>query len=114
MVANDAVRVRHILDAAREEAYFGPILTTLLEEGGRAKMADVLPSVEKRMQGILKKVDYEPLASDQDMPRWRNTAQWARNSMVKDGLLKGDSPRGIWEISHAGRAWLAQQKPPSR
>lgn len=93
----------------REEAYFAPILTTLVENGGRAKMAELLPSVEKKMKGILKKVDYEPLASDQDMPRWRNTAQWARNTMVKDGLLKADSPRGIWEISEAGQACLTRQ-----
>ena len=36
------------------------------------------------------------------------------NTMVKESLLKADSPRGIWQISDAGRAWLAQQKPPSR
>ena len=93
----------------REEAYFAPILTTISESGGRAKMSDVLPTVEKRMKGLLKKVDYEPLASDQEMPRWRNTAQWARNTMVKEGLLKADSPRGIWEISDAGRQWLERQ-----
>ena len=98
----------------REEAYFGPILSTLLDEGGRAKMADVLPVVEKRMKGVLKKVDFEPLASDKEMPRWRNTAQWARNTMVKDGLLKADSPRGVWEISDAGRAWVTQQKQATR
>lgn len=94
----------------REEAFFRPILTTLLEASGRAKMADVLLSVEKRMKGILRKVDYEPLASDQDMPRWRNTAQWARNTMVKEGLLKADSPRGMWEISDSGRQWLSKQQ----
>jgi restriction system protein len=90
----------------REEAYFGPILGTLVEMGGRAKMGDVLPVVGKRMKDMLKKVDFQPLASDEDMPRWRNTAQWARNTMVKDGLLKADSPRGIWEVSDAGRKWL--------
>lgn len=94
----------------REEAYFAPILTTLSESGGRAKMSDVLPSVEKKMKSLLKKVDYEPLASDQEMPRWRNTEQWARNSIVKEGLLKADSPRGIWEISESGRQWLTQKK----
>lgn len=98
----------------REEAFFAPILTTLVEMGGRTKMAEVLPAVEKKMKGTLKKVDYQPLASDQDMPRWRNTAQWARNTMVRETLLKADSPRGIWEVSDAGRAWLAQQNPPSR
>jgi restriction system protein len=94
----------------REEAYYAPILATLAEMGGRTKMSDVLPAVEKKMKSLLKKVDYEVLASDPEMPRWRNTAQWARKSMVKEGLLKPDSPRGIWEISEAGRQWLGQQK----
>jgi restriction system protein len=108
LTRRDLGRLRRGL-RTREEAYFAPILTTLVENGGRAKMAELLPSVEKKMKGILKKVDYEPLASDRDMPRWRNTAQWARNTMVKDGLLKADSPRGIWEISEAGQACLTRQ-----
>jgi len=55
------------------------------------------------MQGVLKDVDHQPLASDPDLPRWRNTAQWARAAMVREGLIKGDSRRGIWEIK--GIAW---------
>jgi len=62
------------------------------------------------MKPVLKKVDYDPLASGPDNPRWRNAAQWARNSMIRDGLLKGDSPRGVWEISDKGRAALKEPK----
>ncbi len=40
------------------------------------------------------------------MQLWRNSAQWARNSMVQEGLLKADSPRGVWNISEAGRCRL--------
>jgi len=58
------------------------------------------------MEGVLKDVDYQPLASNPDNLRWRNAAQWARNNMVKEGLLKGDSPRGLWEISERGLAML--------
>ena len=61
------------------------------------------------MQGVLKDVDHQPLASDPDLPRWRNTAQWARAAMVREGLIKGDSRRCIWEISDAGRRHLADQ-----
>lgn len=39
----------------------------------------------------------------------RNTAQWARNSMVKEGLMASDSPRGIWEITDEGEQWLEAQ-----
>lgn len=89
-----------------ETAYYQPILKALNESGGSARMNDVLVKVEQSMRGILKQVDYEPLASDPEMLRWRNTAQWARNSMVKEGLLKPDSPKGIWEITDAGRMAL--------
>ena len=43
------------------------------------------------------------------LPRWRNTAQWARNAMVKEGLLASDSPRGVWEITAEGKQWLEAQ-----
>ena len=91
-----------------EAAYYQPILQVLDKMGGRGKVADVLDRVGKLMKPVLKKVDYSPLASGPDNPRWRNAAQWARNSMVRDGLLKSDSPRGTWEIATAGRAQLKQ------
>ena len=59
------------------------------------------------MQRILRDVDYQPLASDPDRPRWRNTGQWARNRLVKEGLMRGDSQHGVWEINDAGRRYLA-------
>ena len=90
----------------REESFYEPILTVLESLGGSGKVSIVLEQVEQLMKGTLKDVDYEPLASDPDMPRWRNTGQWARNSMVKEGLLKSDSPRGTWEISDYGRRSL--------
>lgn len=87
----------------REETFYQPILKVLEGFGGSGKVSNVLEKVEQMMKGTLKDVDYEPLASDPDLPRWRNTAQWARNSMVKEGLLKNDSPRGTWEMSDEGR-----------
>jgi restriction system protein len=90
----------------REEAYYVPILQVLSEMGGSGKVAEVLDRVGKKMKGVLKKPDYEPLASGTDSVRWRNTAQWARNSMVNEGLLKKDSPRGVWEIGEKGRSYL--------
>jgi len=62
------------------------------------------------MKPVLKDVDFAPLASNPENPRWRNAAQWARNSMVNEGFLKNDSPHGVWEISDKGRAMLKDQK----
>lgn len=90
----------------REEAYVQPILKALLVMGGSGRMADVVDRVGVLMKGVLKQVDFEPLASDPDAPRWRNAAQWARWAMVKDGLLKPDSPKGTWEITDVGRRAL--------
>lgn len=72
-------------------------------------MSQVMEKVRQCMSDILLKVDYQPLASSPEMPRWRNTAQWARNSMVKEGLLRNDSPRGIWEISEQGLETLQKR-----
>jgi hypothetical protein len=91
-----------------EAAYYRPILQVLAQMGGVGKAGDVLDRVGQIMKPTLKKVDYDPLASGPDNPRWRNAAQWARNSMVRDGLLKADSPRGVWEMTEKGRAMLKE------
>jgi len=38
--------------------------------------------------------------------RWRNRARFARLRMKERGLLSNESPRGVWEISDIGRAYL--------
>jgi hypothetical protein len=42
-------------------------------------------------------------------PRWRNTAQWARNDLREQGLIRDDTPRSVWEITDKGRQWLRVQ-----
>ena len=89
-----------------DQAYYLPILAALAALGGRGKSSDIVDTVGKSMQHQLRDVDFEALASDPNMPRWRNTAHWARFQMIQDGLLKDDSKRGVWEISDMGRAFL--------
>jgi len=81
-----------------QEAYRRPILEALYELGGSASVADVLRLVEGKMKSLLIEVDYQKIPSGDT--RWRNTAMWERHELVKDGLLKSDSPRGVWELSH--------------
>jgi len=92
-----------------ESQYYIPILQVLERMGGAGKVAELLEQVKHIMKPVLKDVDYDLLASSPDNPRWRNAAQWARNSMVREGLLKANSPRGVWEITDKGRTML--QKP---
>jgi restriction system protein len=89
-----------------EPAFFRPILQALSDLGGSAKRSDIFTLLEQSMRDVLKPIDYQILSSEAEQMRWQNSAQWARNLMVKDGLLQTDSPVGIWEITEKGRAFL--------
>ena len=91
-----------------EPAFFRPILQALSDLGGAAKRSDVFNVLESSMRDILKPIDYQTLSSEAEQVRWQNSAQWARNLMVKEGLLQPDSLVGIWEITEKGRAFLLQ------
>ncbi len=91
-----------------EPAFFRPILQALCDLGGSAKRSDVFNVLEHSMRDVLKPIDYQILSSEAEQMRWQNSAQWARNLMVKEGLLQPDSPVGIWEITEKGRAFLLQ------
>ena len=73
-----------------------------MEAGGSAPVEQVLDLIGGKMQATLNYYDRQPLPSYPNTVRWRNSVQWCRNSMVQEGLLKVDSPRGIWEISPKG------------
>jgi restriction system protein len=89
------------------EAYRIPILQALVELGGSARTATVLERVHELMSPFLNEYDHASLPSKKNVPRWRNTAEWARLAMRDEGLLAADSPYGTWEITDAGRRWLA-------
>lgn len=94
------------------DAYCRPLLEVLVEMGGSGKTKTVIDRLGEKLKPVLKPKDYEPHESDAKQIRWRNTAQWARNRMVnEDGRMRADSPRGIWEISDKGRAWLKKPGP---
>ncbi len=88
-----------------EKRFRRPILEALVELGGSAAVSDVLSLVAKKLQGVLNQYDWAPLPSGREV-RWRNTAKWCRRTMVEEGLLLVNSPKGIWEISEAGRKAL--------
>lgn len=98
-------RLRHGLKTP-QEAYQRPILQALVELGGSAGLNVVLDRVYELMKDQLNEYDHQPLPPDYSTTRWRNTARWARNTLRSNGLLRGDNPRGTWEISDDGRTWL--------
>ena len=86
-----------------QKAFRKPILQVLYELGGSGKITEILKRVEVVMRGTLNEIDYQTL-SDGKTIRWKNTAQWERNNMVNDGLIKKRSPRGVWELTAKGVA----------
>lgn len=67
---------------------------------GKAKKAEVTAETIKAMGNILKEVDFEPVTTGE--PRAENTIAWARNALKERGLIKSDSPRGVWELTEQG------------
>lgn len=87
-----------------QEAYFKPILAALNANDGRAPTREVLDEVGEALKDRLTQADRGRISSGGI--RWENRAQFARLKMVDRGLLRADSPRGVWEITDAGRAYL--------
>lgn len=95
-----------------EDAFRLPILQALVELGGSADINKVLDLVGTKMEGTLNKYDRQSMTSDPGQTRWRNTAQWCRLALVREGLLQPDSPRGVWELSPEGRRALQRPSEP--
>jgi hypothetical protein len=84
-----------------ESAYEHPILGALVAAGGRAPAAEVISDVGRALTDELTPLDKEELPNGG--LRWENRAQFTRLKLKERGLIVSGSPRGIWEISDAGR-----------
>lgn len=89
-----------------QDFYIIPILETLYELGGRGEVKKILSVLETKMKGILKEVDYE--IDNSGTIRWIHNVHWCRLKLVHNGLLKKDSPRGIWELSEEGYKYIQE------
>lgn len=92
-----------------EQAFRRPILEALVELGGSASVPEVLHLVEVKLRDVLNDHDRQLLPSKKGV-RWRNTAQWCRKRMVREGLLRDGSKHGVWEITERGREALKAGK----
>jgi hypothetical protein len=87
-----------------------PLLESIYEMGGSVRAAVLRPVLRERLSSRLTADDLEPLASGEE--RWWNATRWERHKLVEEGLLRGDSERGMWELSDKGvsvvETWLDQ------
>ncbi|MBM4034006.1 MAG: hypothetical protein FJ291_19820 [Planctomycetes bacterium] len=95
----------------REETFVKPMLEAIVELGGSAPKNDVLDVVGRKMASTLNEYDRQRLPSaPKHEIRWRKTAEWCHRDLVSLGLIKGDSARGVWEISDEGKSALGAVK----
>lgn len=101
-------RQRQPVSKTPEREYRMPILEALEELGGRGRAKEILKIVYEKMKTLLTEDDLRSLPTGGI--RWRNTAQWERYYMIQEGLLRADSPMGVWEMTEAGRRYLEQNR----
>jgi hypothetical protein len=85
---------------APESIYVQPILGILSDNGGRVPKNELLDELGVRIGDQLLPADHEMMGTEE---RWRKRAQFVRLALIKQGLMKSDSPRGVWEITDDGR-----------
>lgn len=89
-----------------KDAFRIPLLKELVRVGGRAQSREINKAIYMGMSQLFKPADFEPTKVNKMQVRWQNALHWCRQTLVDEGLMRSDSPRGIWEISDSGRAWL--------
>ena len=80
-----------------------PILEALIKLNGSATVREVLHYVEQKLKKYFTDIDWKIIPSGRY--RWENNALWVRKELVDEGLLKKNSPHGIWEITEQGRKY---------
>jgi Mrr N-terminal domain len=87
-------------------AYRPAVLQALAERGGAAPAREIINSVGQRLRDELKPRDFE--ANNSGVVRWENRVQWQRQRLKEQGLIKPDSPVGVWELTEAGQEEAAK------
>lgn len=77
-----------------------PILIEVLRDfGGSASKKTIEYEIGRRLENEFTPADYERVG--EGIPRWKKNVQWNRLHLVKRGVMKEGSPRGIWELSES-------------
>jgi hypothetical protein len=84
-----------------QEEFREPLLRVLYEAGGSLKRVEAIEAVGELMKDLLHEVDRQSTKSGH--VRWQHYVEFERHSLVHtEGLLKEDSPNGVWELTAKG------------
>ena len=101
-------RITRVRGAKPQSEYCIPILEVLVEKGGKAKQREVFDIIERKIGETFNDLDIAILKSGSK--RWQKNAAFQRFRMVREGLLRSESQRGVWEITEKGRKFLKERK----
>jgi hypothetical protein len=91
---------RKATDKLPQKEFRQPLMRALLGLGGTAQASDIRDVLEPAVKPLLRAGDMDPVSTGD--PRWWNAVCWERSELVKEGLFRPDSPRGVWELSDTG------------
>jgi hypothetical protein len=74
------------------------IIEGLNEFGGSAHKDELYKLIEKKYEGRFLPGDFDYLPDGRRIA-WKNYSDWELTLMRKEGVVKSDSPRGVWELS---------------
>jgi hypothetical protein len=95
-----------------QSVYEENLLAVLHEQfNGKGNKRDVTLAVVERMmkRGLIPAADMEFVATGET--KAENKISWGRNLLKNRGLISRDSPRGIWQLTPAGRAAAKETRP---
>jgi hypothetical protein len=97
----------------KREHYKNFIMKTLRENNGSMERQDVIRKFEdKFLHGDGRQYLRDKELGDRgSVARWDNELSWAREDLKRQGLLKSNSPNGLWELTCAGET-AAKALPP--
>jgi len=90
------------------EDYELPLLRALAARRGSAPRSAVVESVAEILGDRLTPLDRGRLQNDE--VRWENRLGFARLRAIERGEMRGDSRRGIWELTEVGQGRLRRQE----
>ena len=95
---------RRARDSLSQKAFRRPLLEVLYEAGGKAPVDKLRLTMKERMASSLLPGDFETGSTGE--PHWWKATCRARNKLRKEGYLRDDSKRGVWELSGKGVGYI--------
>ena len=87
-------------DKLPQKEFRPALMWAVYKLGKSASKKQVCKYVYELVKDRLSETDYEPVKTGE--ARWLNAVCWERSNLVKEGLFRSDSERGMWELSEKG------------